>query len=461
MDLNLLDIRTLFSALTVVSLSLAVAMVFFAFTQKTYDGFWDWAVGTILVTLGYMLLMLRGAIPEAVSIFAGNLSFVAGAYVILVGIRRFLGLPPQRHLVWLVSVLALLWLGLFYWGWPIAEARGLGVALAIFVMGLYTAGLLLAHAPTGRRVLYMTTGLMIALLGLCGLGRVVFLLVTEPGHQMLAGNWVQASYFLIALFAQIFWTVGFLLMNSQRLGDELNQSRTGLKAVVENQRKILDFLPDPTWVVDRSGRVTHWNQAMERLTGVPAAQVLGKGDYEHALLLYGERRPCLIDLVPERSPEWERRYQNLEERGGSLAFQESFHPKLGEGGLYAAGAATCLFDEQGQVSGAIETLRDVTQAKHDQVEREKLITKLTEALAKVQTLKGLIPICSHCKSIRRDEGYWQQLETFFSDHAEVEFSHGICPDCLEKYYKEFKHTTSERDHPDGELGKRDHPDDVG
>lgn len=456
-----LDIRTLFSALTVVSLSLAVAMVFFATTQKTYEGFRDWTAGTVLVSLGYLLFMLRGVVPDVVSILAGNLTFVVGAYIILVGIRRFLGLPPKRELIWLISSLSLVWLGLFYWVWPIAEARGFGMALSIFAMGLYTAGLLLAHAPPGRRVLYMTTGLMIALLGLSGLARAAILLLTVPQDQMLVGNWVYATYFLLALFTQVFWTVGFLLMNSQRLGDELNQSQAGLKTVVENQHKILDFLPDPTWVVDNRGRITHWNRAMERITGVPAAQVLGKGNYEHALPLYGERRPCLIDLMLKHNPEWEGRYQNLERRGNTLATSEFFMSELGESGLYVAAAATCLLDDQGQVSGAIETLRDVSEAKRDQMEREKLIEELTAALAKVQTLKGLIPICSHCKSIRRDEGYWQQLEVFFSDHAEVEFSHGICPDCLEKYYQEFKNTPSERDQPEGELGKRDHPDDVG
>ena len=193
---------------------------------------------------------------------------------------------------------------------------------------------------------------------------------------------------------------------------------------------------------------------MERLTGVLAKRVLGKGEYEHALPLYGERRPCLIDLMLKHDPEGESRYQSLERRGDMLVTSESFLPKLGEAGLYVAGSATCLLDEQGQVSGAIETLRDVTQAKCGQQEREKLIAELTKALEKVKTLKGLIPICSHCKSIRRDEGYWQQLETFFSDHAEVEFSHGICPDCLEKYYQDFKRP------PDG-LGEGDHSDDVG
>jgi tetratricopeptide (TPR) repeat protein len=53
----------------------------------------------------------------------------------------------------------------------------------------------------------------------------------------------------------------------------------------------------------------------------------------------------------------------------------------------------------------------------------------------IQTLQGLIPICSHCKSIRNDKGYYEQLETYISSHSEAQFSHGVCPECLEKYYR--------------------------
>ena len=63
--------------------------------------------------------------------------------------------------------------------------------------------------------------------------------------------------------------------------------------------------------------------------------------------------------------------------------------------------------------------------------------KLREALENVKKLSGLIPICSNCKKIRTDEGFWQQVEVYIRDHSEIEFSHGLCPDCLKKLYPEF------------------------
>ncbi len=59
-----------------------------------------------------------------------------------------------------------------------------------------------------------------------------------------------------------------------------------------------------------------------------------------------------------------------------------------------------------------------------------MIAELQESLANVKQLRGLLPICAHCKKIRDDQGYWEQLESYLNRHAEVQFSHGICQDCL-------------------------------
>ncbi|MBW1788755.1 MAG: hypothetical protein JRK53_19390 [Deltaproteobacteria bacterium] len=60
--------------------------------------------------------------------------------------------------------------------------------------------------------------------------------------------------------------------------------------------------------------------------------------------------------------------------------------------------------------------------------------KLETALSEIKTLSGMLPICSHCKKIRDDKGYWNQIETYIRDHTGVEFSHSICEDCAKKYY---------------------------
>ncbi|MGV1099507.1 response regulator transcription factor [Thiovibrio sp. JS02] len=94
----------------------------------------------------------------------------------------------------------------------------------------------------------------------------------------------------------------------------------------------------------------------------------------------------------------------------------------------------------GKLTAAIEKcsldiLARKAQERYHQ-ERENLITKLRAALEEIKTLQGILPICSFCKNIRNDQGYWEQVEAYISRHTDAEFSHSVCPDCLKKHYPE-------------------------
>ena len=75
---------------------------------------------------------------------------------------------------------------------------------------------------------------------------------------------------------------------------------------------------------------------------------------------------------------------------------------------------------------------DITERKRAEEEKEKLILELQEALANIKALRGLLPICAYCKKIRDDQGYWNQVDLYLREHSEVEFTHGVCPDCINK-----------------------------
>jgi hypothetical protein len=107
---------------------------------------------------------------------------------------------------------------------------------------------------------------------------------------------------------------------------------------------------------------------------------------------------------------------------------------MGEGGRYLSASAAKLFDAHGNVAGAIQSVRDVTELKRSEKERERLIAELQDALGKVRTLSGLLPICAACKKIRDDTGYWNQIESYISRHSKAEFSHSLCPECARKLY---------------------------
>jgi hypothetical protein len=78
---------------------------------------------------------------------------------------------------------------------------------------------------------------------------------------------------------------------------------------------------------------------------------------------------------------------------------------------------------------------------------KELHARIQEALASVKTLSGLLPICANCKKIRNDKGYWDQIEGYIQKHSEAQFTHGICPECAEKFYSDvyFKKTTKRKD----------------
>ena len=91
-------------------------------------------------------------------------------------------------------------------------------------------------------------------------------------------------------------------------------------------------------------------------------------------------------------------------------------------------------------------VEEITERRQAQEEREKLIAELRDAMARIKTLKGMVPICSNCKKIRNDRGFWEQMEAYVSEHTEAEFSHGLCPECVKRIYPDhYKNILKERD----------------
>jgi PAS domain S-box-containing protein len=128
---------------------------------------------------------------------------------------------------------------------------------------------------------------------------------------------------------------------------------------------VLSFLPDATFAIDTHGGVIAWNRAMEVMTGVPAGDMLGRGDHAYAIPLYGERRPILIDFVATERGRIEAYYPDVR-RIGELLVAETFVPLAYEGrGADLWGIAAPLFNDADERIGAIESIRDVTEHRRD------------------------------------------------------------------------------------------------
>jgi PAS domain S-box-containing protein len=162
------------------------------------------------------------------------------------------------------------------------------------------------------------------------------------------------------------------------------QQRKGEASIRDHERReadIINFLPDATFAIDTNGVVIAWNRAMEKMTGVRPSEILGKGNYEYAVPFYHERRPILIDLVLGDDPDSAKKYPVITREGTTL-FSEITIPHFNNGrGAALWFTASPLFDTQGEVVGAIESIREITERKMVEValhESEKFLNSVVE-----------------------------------------------------------------------------------
>ena len=167
--------------------------------------------------------------------------------------------------------------------------------------------------------------------------------------------------------------IGLLIMSlcvSTLLRHQVNKRTQEL--LQENQKRqraqqqlvdIIEFLPDATFVIDQNKKIIAWNHACESMTGVKKEQMLGRDNYAYAVPFFGKRRPILIDLLNQPSPEAAAIYTTIHRKDSKL-FAESFVPSFRNGqGAYLWGVATPLYNQDGLQCGAIQTVRDITEQK--------------------------------------------------------------------------------------------------
>jgi PAS domain S-box-containing protein len=152
------------------------------------------------------------------------------------------------------------------------------------------------------------------------------------------------------------------------------QAEESLRAERKRLKDILGFLPDPTFAIDKEGRIIFWNKALEKMTGVAAEDIIGKGDLAYAVPFYGEARPQLIDLIFRDNEEVASLYPYILRESGTLATEVFAKALYNHDGAWVYAKASPLCDESGAIIGAIESIRDIT-------ENRRMADKLKKSIA--------------------------------------------------------------------------------
>lgn len=221
-----------------------------------------------------------------------------------------------------------------------------------------------------------------------------------------AVNHIQLVIFLAA-------TTGMLYLLMRRYTAALRRSEQALRRSEARNQALLNAIPDLMLRIGKDGTYLDFKGAKGSSRSFPMAGILGKKVQE----VLPEKLASKMEICMQRAFQ-SNKTQVFEYRlpvDKKLRFHE----------------VRIVVSWEDEV---LVIVRDITDRKHAEEERERLIKELQEALGQVRELSGLLPICASCKSIRDDKGYWTRLEAYLSEHSKAEFSHGICPDCARKLY---------------------------
>jgi PAS domain S-box-containing protein len=184
-----------------------------------------------------------------------------------------------------------------------------------------------------------------------------------------------------------------------------------------------DNLSYAVMTIDSDFNILTANKAACKLVGCKDA--IGRKCYA---LTHNSAKPCWEngELCPVR--------ESFLNKKSSLVVHKHIHDGIE---VFEEITSTPVFNKEGELAFVIEELRDISKLL-------KLETVINHLRSEIKTLEGIIPICSSCKKVRDDEGFWSQVENYISTRSGAKFSHSLCPDCLKELYPDFAKKLQDR-----------------
>ena len=203
--------------------------------------------------------------------------------------------------------------------------------------------------------------------------------------------------------------------------DELLNEMKILRNNATHYQILLDESMDPTFSFYADGTYRYVNKAFARGAGKPLGEIIGNTIWDVFEKDEADKRFAIVKkvFVEEKTEEIEVRVP------------------LPSGDTYYLTTVKPIFNDLGTVETVICTSKNITKRKLAEIALKEKHEKLIKAMEEIKVLSGLLPICSSCKKIRDDKGYWNQIEAFIQEHSEAKFSHGICKECAIELYPDL------------------------
>jgi PAS domain S-box-containing protein len=182
-------------------------------------------------------------------------------------------------------------------------------------------------------------------------------------------------------------------------------------------RAFIESIVESALLLSPDGRIILANNTAVGRLGFPPHELIGRK---------------LSSLLPGEFNELrQRQYQTVMDSRQRVAFDDRYHER------FLRTELAPVLDAAGAVVAVAVISFDITERCLMEEQLRRSVAELEKALADVKTLSGLLPICANCKKIRDDKGYWSSVEQYLGAHTGAEFSHGLCPDCMQKLYPEL------------------------
>jgi len=401
-----LDIKTILTLLFIGNFVVIVVMALYGSIAGERSAYWHFIGGKALQGSAWILLTLRGEIPDIVSAYVGNTLLLYGlaleAYVL-----TSVGRGRRRRELIFVSI-ATVGVVLF---WTLASTPGLWVgyasatAVAIFIPA---SVFMIFDAPSSsmRKAIGAFYGLICVVLAIRSWNGFF-----EGGAFVLMSKSIVQSLSFITMFVVlVFGGSGFLLLLKEQADKRIVRSEEKYRTLVEKATEAICIFQDE--------RIAFNNSRLNEDLGLIGVDLVGRpvGDIVYDADLEAVQLAQRAWIEGHDTPDgYEFRMKN---RNGDPVWVAVSARRIEYGGRWAVLALFTNMDSRKKLEAA----------------HEATIEELRRRIAEVKTLTGLLPICASCKKVRDDKGYWNQIEVYLSAHSSAVLSHSLCPECLGRLY---------------------------